>query len=322
MFLCVSANPAIDKQVRITELRVGAVNRAAEAIAEPGGKAAHVAMALRALVERPHWIGFAGGATGDVLLMGLKTLGIRAQPILTRAPTRENLAIVDDTGSVTEILEPGGAPSAKEIGSFQRACENEFARRKRKLLVILSGSLPPGVPANLYASLIRIAHSCGCRVILDSSGGALRRGVRAQPDLVKPNREEAEAITGMKIQDVASARNAMEQILAMGARSAAISLGKEGVLWRAGKGRPIFHAQAPQVNKRSAVGSGDAAVAGFAYGIAHGLASEKVLRLAVACGSANCFADSPGRIGLSTVRTIEREVRVKTLSETNAHAEI
>jgi len=56
-------------------------------------------------------------------------------------------------------------------------------------------------------------------------------------------------------------------------------------------------------------------VAGFAYGIAKGLASEKVLRLAVACGTANCFADSPGRIRLSTVQAIEREVRMKTLSE-------
>jgi 1-phosphofructokinase family hexose kinase len=315
MFLCISANPAIDKQVRISEFRVGAVNRAAEVSAEPGGKAAHVAMALRALGGNPHWIGFAGGATGDVLVMGLKALGIRVQPIPTRAPTRENLAIVDDTGTVTEILEPGGAPSAQEIGSFRRACENEFARRKRTLLVILSGSLPPRVPANLYASLIRIARSCGCRVILDSSGEALRRGVGAQPDLAKPNREEAEALTGMKIRDVASARNAMEQILAMGARSVAISLGKEGVLWSAGKGQPILRAQAPEVHKRSAVGSGDAAVAGFAYGITNGLASEKVLTLAVACGSANCLADSPGRIRLSTVRTIEREVRVKTLSE-------
>jgi 1-phosphofructokinase family hexose kinase len=315
MFLCVSANPAIDKQVRFTEFRVGAVNRAAESIAEPGGKAAHVAMALRALGKKPHWLGFVGGATGDALVIGLKALRIRAQPIPTRAPTRENLAIVDDTGTVTEILELGGAPSAKETGTFRRACENEFARRKRKLLVILSGSLPPGVPANLYASLIRIAHSCGCRVILDSSGGALRHGLRAQPDLVKPNREETEALTGMKIKDVASARNAMEQILAMGARSVAISLGKEGMLWSAGRGQPILHAQAPEINKRSAVGSGDAAVAGLVYGINDGLTAEKILRLAVACGSANCLADSPGRIRLSTVRTIERQVRVKTLSE-------
>src|SRR5262245_2138151 len=142
MLLCVSANPAIDKQVRMTEFRMGSVNRAAGATPEPGGKAAHVAMALRALGERPQWIGFAGGSTGDVLVRGLNALRIRARATAIEAPTRENLAIVDDAGRVTEILEPGGALSAKEVGSFRRACANEFARGKQKLLVILSGSLP------------------------------------------------------------------------------------------------------------------------------------------------------------------------------------
>jgi 1-phosphofructokinase family hexose kinase len=314
MFLCVSANPAIDKQVHMSQFRIGAVNRAIDATPEPGGKAAHVAMALRALGERPQWIGFAGGSTGDILLSGLKTLGIRAQAIAIQAATRENLAIVDGAGTVTEILEPGGKPSAKELRSFRKACEIEFERGKQKLLVILSGSLPRGVSANFYASLIRIAHSYGSRVILDSSGEALRRGVEARPDLVKPNREEAETLTGKKIRDVSSARKALEQILAMGARNVAISLGKDGVLWSVGVNHPVLHARAPEVSKRSAVGSGDATVAGFAYGIGGGLLPEKVLKLAVACGSANCFADSPGRIRLSAVRKMEREVCVERLS--------
>jgi 1-phosphofructokinase family hexose kinase len=314
MFLCVSANPAIDKLIRITQFRIGAVNRATDAIPEAGGKAAHVAMALRDLGERPHWIGFAGGATGDVLISGLKTLGIRAQPITIQASTRENLAIVDDAGTVTEILEPGAAPEAKDIRSLEKACERKFARGKGKLLVILSGSLPTGVPANFYASLIHLAHSYGCRVILDSSGVALSRGVKARPDLVKPNREEAEALTGQKIPDVRSAQGAVAQILRMGARSVAVSLGKDGVLWGAGENQALLHAHAPDVTRRSTVGSGDAAVAGFAYAMEKGLLPEKAVRLAVACGSANCLSDSLGRIRLSVVRKIEREVSVETLS--------
>jgi 1-phosphofructokinase family hexose kinase len=314
MFLCVSANPAIDKQIRMVAFRTGAVNRASQSAAEPGGKAAHVAMVLRALGEKPQWIGFAGGSPGEVLVSGLKALGIRAQPIAIRAPTRENLAIVDGAGTVTEILEPGGKPSAKEVVSFRKAYETECARGKRRLSVILSGSLPPEVPPDFYASLIGIARSYGCSVVLDSSGEALRRGVLARPDLVKPNREEAEALTGSRIRGALSARSAMEQIHAMGAKSVAISLGTDGLLWSAGAGQPPLHARAPEVRKRSAVGSGDATVAGFAYGLDHRLPPEKVLKLAVACGSANCLADSPGRIRLSIVRKMEREARVETLS--------
>jgi len=313
MFLCISANPAIDKQIRITEFYVGAVNRAKETTPEPGGKAAHVAMALRAFGERPHWIGFAGGATGDALVSGLKDLGIRVQAVPARARTRENLAIVDDAGTVSEILEPGGALSAREVESFRKACECEFARGKRKLWVILSGSQPPRIPANFYASLIRVAHSHGCGVILDSSGEGLRRAVEARPDLVKPNRDEAEALTGRKIRDVRSARAALQEILVIGARSVAISLGKDGVLWGSRNSQAVLHARAPEISRRSAVGSGDATVAGFAYGMDSRLVPEKVLKLAVACGSANCLADSPARIRLSTVRKIEKEVRVKVL---------
>ena len=131
----------------------------------------------------------------------------------------------------------------------------------------------------------------------------------------KPNRDEAETLTNMKIRDVASAREALRQVLATGVRSAAISLGKDGVLWSAGIEQTVLHARAPEISCRSAVGSGDAAVAGFAYGMAAGLSPEKTLRLAVACGSANCLADSPGRIRLSAVRKMEREVRVERLSE-------
>ena len=297
----------------MTGFRVGAVNRSREATPEPGGKAAHVAMALRALGERPRWIGFAGGSTGEFLISELKALGIQALPIATREPTRENLAIVDDAGTVTEILEPGGRSSVKELRSFQKVCQGEFARGKQKLSVILSGSLPPGVPASFYASLIRAAHARNCQVILDSSGDALRRGVLARPDLVKPNSDEAEALTGMKLRDARSAREALPRILAMGARSVAISLGKEGVIW-GGEDEVVLHARVPEVNCRSAVGSGDAAVAGFAYAMSNGLSPEETLRLAVACGSANCLADSPGRIRLSTVRKLQKEVSVEVLA--------
>src|SRR5437867_6670668 len=98
MFLCISANPAIDKRLRVSELLPGAVNRALDRIPEPGGKAAHVAMALRALGVRPAWVGFTGGANGENLIAGLTELGIRARAILPKLPTRVNLAIVDERG--------------------------------------------------------------------------------------------------------------------------------------------------------------------------------------------------------------------------------
>jgi 1-phosphofructokinase family hexose kinase len=314
MFLCVSANPAIDKRIRVAEFRIAAVNRAKEAIPEPGGKAAHVALALRALGARPRWIGFAGGATGDALVRGLESLAISALAVPVRAPTRENLAIVDRAGIVTELLEPGGAVSAKELGLLRKACETEFARGRSALTVVLSGSLPPGAPVSFYGELVCAAHQRGCRVILDTSGEGLRLGIAAGPDLVKPNREEAEAATGMTIENHASASALARRIASMGAGGVALSLGKEGVLWLGSRDGTTLRASAPEVKGRSAVGSGDAMVAGFAYAGEGKLPPREALRLAVACGTANCFAESPGRIRRSDVKKMERTVRVNAES--------
>jgi 1-phosphofructokinase family hexose kinase len=314
MFLCISANPAIDKRIRVAGFRIAAVNRAKEVIPEPGGKAAHVALALRALGGKPRWIGFAGGATGEYLVHGLEGLGISALAIPVRAPTRENLAMVDAAGTVTELLEPGGDVSLKEVCLLRRACEKEFARGRSALTVILSGSLPPGAPANFYADLIRAARDRGCRAILDTSGEALRLGIEAGADLVKPNREEAEALTGIVIKGHSSASTAVRRIVAMGARCVALSLGKDGMLWRATKDDVTLQASAPAVKGKSAVGSGDAMVAGLAYAGEKRLSPRETLRLAVACGTANCLAESPGRIRRSDVKKMEHRVRVDAVS--------
>ncbi|MEI4884402.1 PfkB family carbohydrate kinase, partial [Klebsiella pneumoniae] len=74
-----------------------------------------------------------------------------------------------------------------------------------KTTAILAGSLPPGVPDNYYATLIGLGHEYGCRVIVDTSGEPLRQALKAYPDFVKPNREEAEWLSGCVIEGQGSA---------------------------------------------------------------------------------------------------------------------
>ena len=119
-FFCVSLNPAIDTRLVLDEFQVGRVNRASEVHRTPGGKAAHVAMALHALGANPKWIGFAGGATGNELMEGLRRLKIEAASVPTAQDTRVNLEIMHTRGGVTEILEPGGRVST-HCGQENRA---------------------------------------------------------------------------------------------------------------------------------------------------------------------------------------------------------
>jgi 1-phosphofructokinase family hexose kinase len=313
-FLCVSPNPAIDKRVLLGELSPGSIHRAKEVRANSGGKATHLAMVLRALGETPSWIGFAGGEAGEDLVSGLNALGIRTNVCATQQRTRVNLEILEEGGRVTEILEPGGIPSPLEVSKFQKSCELAFAEGREQSTVIFSGSLPSGIEEGFYASLIESANSFGCRTFLDTSGKALRLGIIAGPEFVKPNRQEAELLLGVKISSLSDGADAVKRLVSLGARSAAISLGEQGLLWCSGRDAAVYHAKAIDVRPRSTVGCGDATVAAFAYAGSRGMPAEETLKLAVACGAANCLADSPGAARLADIEEFRERARVEILA--------
>jgi 1-phosphofructokinase family hexose kinase len=312
-FFCVSANPAVDRRLRLTKLEVGKVNRASEAQSAPGGKAAHVAMVLRTLGADPLWIGTAGGRTGEELLRGLRALGIRAYAERVDQETRVNLELIDAAGEVTEILEAGRALTNANWEAFFATCERLFSRETSGAAVIASGSLPASTDPSFYAELTKLAHRHGHRMFLDTSGEPLRRALASQADFIKPNRIETEALIGGKITNRDAARKAAASLSAIGAQSVVISLGHEGLLWHK-VGQGAFHAQSESVEHRSTVGCGDATVAAFAYASAMNFDVEKTLRLAAACGAANCLAELPGQLHLSDVRKFEPGVRIERMA--------
>jgi 1-phosphofructokinase family hexose kinase len=312
-FWCVSVNPAIDKRVRVPKLLPGRVNRVSEVRAEPGGKAAHVAMVLKTLGADPVWVGFVGGSAGEELLNGLREIGIRTHAVAMKGQTRTNLEMIDDAGTVTEILEPGSNVSAEEQKAFLAECEKLFSEERNPGTVIASGSLPPGIEAGFYGELVELVHRLGHKIFLDSSGEAMRRGLVAGPDFVKPNREEAEFLLGEEVAERKSQRAAVQHLLQRGAKSAAVSLGRDGLIWRSGLDGESYFAGAPTVEAKSNVGCGDATLAGFAFASAAGFDAETTLRLAVACGSANCLAPAPARLLESDLRKLEAQVRLESL---------
>jgi 1-phosphofructokinase family hexose kinase len=312
MFLCVSANPAIDKRLTIASLLRGGVNRAQTAKDHAGGKAAHVAMVLQTLGAKPHWIGTCGRANGEELLDGLAALGIEATGCATKEPTRTNLEIIEDDGTVTEVLEPGISPSSSEWAEFEEDCKGQFAQGAKRLSVIFSGSLPQGADPGFYARLMRLAGEFGCRTFLDTSGEPLRLGLAAKPFFVKPNRDEVSRLLDMPVTSLATAIAAIRELLGRGAQSAALSVGAAGLLFCAGADTPVFFAPALPVKIRSTVGCGDSALAGFAMGMASNFSPQETLQLAAACAAANCVADSPGAARAEDIKSFQRQVVVQT----------
>jgi len=315
-FFCISLNPAIDTRLVLDNFAVGRVNRVREVHREPGGKAAHVAMALKALGAAPTWIGFSGGTTGTELLAGLKRLKITALHIPCNQATRVNLEIQETHGQVTEILEPGGIITRAEWSKFQSICSSAFKRESaNKKIVIISGSQPPGVPTEAVAILIELAHRAKCLAFVDTSGLPLAKALAARPDFVKINREEAEFVTQITITDAVSAAKGARRLLRLGANSAAISLGDRGMVGIRNGDSSAIHAWTAPLQTKSTVGSGDSALAGFAFATAHHRSFERALAVAVACGGANCLAPLPARIARADVLRLEKTVQVERLSE-------
>lgn len=313
MFLCVSPNPAIDKRLKMEDLRRGHVNRARTVEAFAGGKAAHVAMVLQTLGGNPQWIGPCGGASGEEVLKGLLALGIEATGIPVQQTTRTNLEILEKDGTLTEVLEPGPTLSAEEWAAFEAKCNELFAQGGERLVVIFSGSLPQGADAGLYARLITAAHAWKCKTLLDTSGEALRIGLSAKPGFVKPNRDEAARLLGLEIQSLSAGIAAVRKVLQLGAEKAALSLGRDGLIFCAGAAEPMLYVAGLPVECHSAVGCGDSLVAGFALGMANGVSPEETLPIAAACATANCLADSPGAARIADIRKFQEQVSVQRL---------
>jgi 1-phosphofructokinase family hexose kinase len=312
--ICVSANPAMDRRVYVDSLMPGEVNRGRNSLAMPGGKAAHVVMTARSLGVEANWIGFLGGAIGEQVEVELRKLSIDVNPIRIAASTRVNLEIIENSGKITEVLEPGGNVSPKEQTELLRLYSQNLGEKWKGALVAISGSLPPGLKPDFCGALVDIAKKAGSAVFLDTSGDALKAGLAARPSFVKPNRKEAEVLLGRALPDLQAVVTAAREIISLGSRSAAITMGAEGLVWVESKDGPAWFAQPPRLKAISTVGCGDTTLAGFAYAAMQGLTGEEALRFATACGAANCLAEFEGRISPSDVQSLIPKVSIKSLS--------
>ena len=309
--VCFSGNPALDRRLRVSSLRAGEVNRAVSVESFPGGKAAHVAMAFAALGGKAVWAGFLGGAIGQECEAAMRGLGINVAAIPTAAATRVNVELIEDSGTVTEILEPGTTPTESEQAGVIAFCAKAFADEWKGTILMISGSLPPAMDAGFYPSLIAAAHAAGSKVFLDTSGDWLLASLPEQPEFVKINSREAAVLLEPAGHGRDSAIAAARELVKRGAKSAAITLGEDGVVWLEKNNGPLWTARPPKLDCISPVGCGDTTFAGFAHASLNGISGEEAIRFAAACGAANCLASQAGKISMRDVQSLAPRVQVE-----------
>ncbi|MFF4060991.1 1-phosphofructokinase family hexose kinase [Streptomyces sp. NPDC001668] len=286
MILTVTLNTALDITYRVRSLRPHTSHRVTDVVERPGGKGVNVARVLAALGHEVTVTGFTGGATGRIVQDRLSAVpGLVDALVPVTGPTRRTIAVVDEeSGDTTQLNEPGPTVAPEEWSAFQEAYEDLVPSVSA---VALCGSLPPGVPVGAYAGLIRTAKAAGVPVLLDTSGEALRRGVAARPDILKPNTEELFELTGSH-----DPLRATQDARRRGARAVVASLGKEGLLAATPEGR--WRAAPPAPVHGNPTGAGDSVAAGLLSGLIDRLPWPDRLTRAVALSAATVLAPAAG----------------------------
>lgn len=311
MILTVTLNTALDLTYRVPALVPGASHRVGEVAERPGGKGLNVARVLAALGHPVTVTGLCGGPTGERIRELLAaTPGVSEALVPTREAARRTVTVTGGAAgpalpgttadSATVLNEPGPLIDAAEWAAFRRAYS---ALLPEAGAVALCGSLPPGLPVGSYATLVREARAAGVPVLLDTSGEALRRGVAARPDLVKPNAEELAQLTGAR-EPVRAARDARRR----GARTVVASLGEEGLYVTGPEGG--WRAAAPQRVSGNPTGAGDSVVAALLSGLAEGLPWPARLARATALAGATVRAPVAGEFDAATYAELLPRVRV------------
>ncbi|MEU9486837.1 1-phosphofructokinase family hexose kinase [Streptomyces decoyicus] len=306
MILTVTLNAALDITYRVPRLHPHATNRVTEVSERPGGKGLNVARVLAALGHRTVATGFAGGGTGTALRALLAETEVTDALVPVGGTTRRTVAVVDAAGKdTTQLNEPGPTVSPAEWDTFLGTYRELLGDARA---VALCGSLPPGVPVDVYARLTRAARSAGVPVLLDTSGEPLRRGLAARPDLAKPNADELAALTG-STEPLRAARDARRR----GAHAVAASLGPAGMLAVTADG--TWQATPPRRIAGNPTGAGDSAVAGLLSGLVENLPWPDRLTRAVALSAATVRAPAAGEFDAATYEELLRTVRVTASPE-------
>jgi tagatose 6-phosphate kinase len=257
VILTVTLNMALDVTYHVDGFARGQTTRVREVGRRAGGKGVNVARVLHGLGHEAVVTGLAGGFTGAAARAELKAAGLRDEFVEIAGESRVTMTVVDREGCATGFWEPGPVVAREEWEAARSRCSELIDSAS---VVVLSGSLPPGLPASAYAQLIRRANEVGVPAVLDAQGEALALGASARPAVVKVNVSELASATGAD-----EVKAGARALCSAGARTVVITDGPAGLTCFSAQG--TLHAVAPEVSTGNPTGAGDAVSAALAVGM-------------------------------------------------------
>lgn len=296
-------NPAVDLACTAAAVRPTHKIRTFEERFDPGGGGINVARVLHVLGGDALALIMTGGVTGSLVEELLDQAGIRWRALPIRGRTRISVTVHDRASGLEYRFVPEG-PNVEqdEWGGALDVLQDVEAE-----WIVVSGSLPRGVPVDFYARAAAIAAQRGQKLVVDTSASALRAAIGHGIELLKPSLGELEFLIGRELRDPQSQESEVASLIRSGAaRMIAVSLGRGGAILATSEG--VSRLPALQVEERSTVGAGDSFLAGLVLGLARGLSDRRALALGIAAGAAAVATYGTAQVHRAHVETLYRDL--------------
>lgn len=308
--VCVTPNAALDRTLLVSGYRAGRVLRAGEVITSAGGKGINVARAAAVLGADVMCAGLLAGHTGRLTAELASREGLDSVWTWIDGETRTTTIVVDsDSGDATVINEPGPEVTSAD---WNRLRSNVARAARRAEAVCICGSMPPGCPRDGLTKLVQDVRPAARAVWVDTSGAALEEALRCQPTGIKVNADELAEIVEQPIRDARQAVAAARDVQRSGVPHVVVTMGPDGAVMVDERG--AWWARPPELRIVSAVGSGDAFLAGLLVSLLQDQPGVHALRRATAAGSASALRAS-ARLEHVDIERMRPQVRIVVLDE-------
>ncbi|KAA6395305.1 MAG: 1-phosphofructokinase [Streblomastix strix] len=290
--ICVSFNCCIDRTLELKSFQIGAVNKARYVSEQATGKAVVIAYILQFLGVPCEIYGFLWSDYKQKFYQRLQKVPNFMDVLEGR--TRINTTIIDKEQHTETIIREVGSGITES--DFMSLIEKVVNVGRQNQYVVLSGSLPPGIPPTLLGEFVKRCKEKGMKVAVDSSGDALKCAVEAEPDMIKPNRDELRDLVGHGVFDTLGITQAADRLrYSHPGMDILVSDGDNGCYFVSEQGRKhaLFEADFP-IDVKSTMGAGDALLAGFIRGLYEDWAIDQCLRYAVRVATATLPCTNAG----------------------------
>jgi tagatose 6-phosphate kinase len=309
VILCIGTTPATQRVMVFHKLTLDAVNRAATTWDGVAGKSVNVAKVLKSLGEQPVATGFLGGDRGEQLRSDLEARGIKLDFVTVASRTRQCTTLLDrSAGTQTELVEESQPVTTADYEELMLVVRRRVSSCRA---VVMSGTITPGGPVDLYFQSTLLAHETGAMAVVDAQGAALLEALRAKPSLVKPNRAELAATLSRELNDERAVMSAIQELCERGAQRVVVTAGKQPAL--AFDGQRWWRVHAPRIVAVNPIGSGDAFAAGLVWRLLRGDDLGEACRWASAAGAANALTLLAGEVERSEVEHLADQTRLELI---------